>query len=173
MARLGGRGPLSKHILNFKFESPPGQHSIGVGEPAERPSVEVCKKRATFTAKTYAFVLVVAFVLSVSCITSAVVLAMSIHEVASVLEVAEKSVDPVFRAMVPTLTHAEAVMETAARSTGAIEAFLNRTVEAADESIPAIKNAASALNSSSILISRMARLAAHPTIRVDVVPAGD
>lgn len=101
------------------------------------------------------------------------IMSTSILKVASVLEQAENAVDPVMKAMTPALVHAGSVMETAAHSGEAVARLIDHTVVAADQSIPAIQNAAAVLNSSTMLVARLSRLVSHPTIKVDVIPAAE
>ena len=114
--------------------------------------------------------LIAAMVISVSCLGAAGLLATSIFSVARVIAEAESAVDPVLQAALPSLKHAGEVMATAARSSGAVERLINHTVTAADETVPAIRGAAAALEGSTVLVRRLSRLVSHPSIRVQMEP---
>jgi hypothetical protein len=107
-------------------------------------------------------------VLALSCIGGAAVISLSVYRVADAIIETERIIDPAMTAAVPLVRHASAVMAEARLASVSVGALLNHSVAAADAAVPAIERAVSMLNATSLLMERMARLARHPTLRVQM-----
>ena len=107
-------------------------------------------------------------VLALSCIGGAAVISISFYHVADAIIETERVIDPALTAAVPMINHASSVMEQARLASRGVGALLNHSVVAAASAAPAMERAINMLNATSLLMERMARLARHPTLRVQM-----
>lgn len=122
----------------------------------------------TFRVRRTSILTLMMFVLALSCIGGAAVISLSFYYVADAIVETERVIDPALTAALPLVRHAGAVMEEARQASSSVGALLNHTVAAADAAVPAVQRAAYMLNATSLLVERMARLARHPTVHLQM-----
>lgn len=122
----------------------------------------------TFRFRRTSILTLVMCVLALSCIGGASVISLSFFRVASAIRETERIIDPALTAALPMVRSVGGIMEDARQASSTVGALLNRSVTAADAVGPAILRATAMLNATTVLVDRMARLARHPTLRVQM-----
>lgn len=122
----------------------------------------------TFRVRRTSILTLMTFVLALSCIGGATVISLSFYSVADAIIETERIIDPVLTASIPLVRHAGSVMDQAQQASATVGVLLNHSIAAADAAAPAVRRATAMLDSSAILVERMARLARHPTLRVEM-----